>query len=80
MKAFKVNPNDASLASWHEVEFGADHEQFANRRIRVMATDAETAIMLVKSMTPEEMAPMVPARFSPSEIELLFKIFPVPKD
>lgn len=79
MKAFKVNPNDASVTTWHEVEFGEDHEHFANRRVRVMATDPQTAILIVESMTPEELEPMVPVRFSPTEIDLLLKIFPYPK-
>lgn len=80
MKAIKVNINDASITSWHEVEFGDDHEHFANRRLRVMATNSQTAILMVNSMTPEELEPIVPARFSAAEIELLFKIFPLPKD
>lgn len=80
MKAIKVNPNNSSITSWHEVEFGKDHEHFANRRVRVMATDPQTAIMLVNSMTPEELEPMVPARFSPTVSKLLLKIFPVSTD
>ena len=80
MKAFKVNPNEASITSWHEVEFGDAHEHFANRRVRVIATDSQTAILMVNSMTPDELAPFVPARFSPAEIDLLSKIFPLPED
>lgn len=80
MKAFKVNTNDTSITSWHEVEFGDDHEHFANRRVRVMATDSKTAILMVNSLTPEELEPIVPTRFSPAEIDLLFKLFPLPKD
>lgn len=80
MKAFKVDPKDTAITTWHEVEFGGNHEHFASRRVRVMATDPQTAIMMVKSMTPEELAPMVPARVSPSTADLLLKIFPIPKD
>lgn len=79
MKAYKVNPNDTSLLPWHEVEFGASHDHFANRRVRVMARDSQTAILIVNSMTLEELEPLVPARLSPSEIDLLFKVFPIPK-
>lgn len=77
MRAFKVNPNDTSKTSWHEVEFGKNHPHFAERRVRVMATDPQTAIMMVNSMTPEELAPIVPARVSRATAELLLKIFPV---
>ena len=80
MKVVKVNPNDSSITSWHEVEFSDDHEHFANRRVRVMATDLQTAISIVNSMTPEELETIVPARVSPAEMNLLFKIFPIPKD
>lgn len=79
MRAFKVNPNDTSITPWHEVEFGNDHEHFAGRRVRVMATDPQTAIMMVNSMTPEELAPLVPSRVSPATAELLLKIFPFDK-
>lgn len=79
MIAFKVNPNDTSITSWHEVEFGNDHEHFAGRRVRVLATDPQTAIMMVNSMTSEELAPLVPARVSPATAEVLLKIFPIDK-
>ena len=80
MKAFKVNPKDTGITTWHEVEFGDDHEHFAGRRVRVMATDSQTSVIMVESMTPEELEPIVPARISPATAKLLFKIFPISND